>query len=354
MTTEWVVERTPSERFPYRITLRRGGRLLLALRAKDKWPGPKGHVFCLRESEAPEDLAELAEEERVPVTALDRFGRRLALVLDRPVRKRCDFVFLTKRYRHKPGEYEQIFFRTQQGLKGHRARSRVNLFDTGGLTVLIDSAERYPWRFKDAETQRYRLPAGDYAVLHDERIAAVVERKTFDNLLTDIGQLQVLHQQLAELASWPHAALVVEARYSDFLDPKRLAGRWPATHTARVLAELAVEHPTLPIVYAGERKLANEWAAGFFRAVAARLAEPAPQAVAEAAAGYRGGSEGIDVSVRRAILHELPAAFRIADLEARFSGVPRARLRRVLHGLREEGRLERVGNGPAARWQRRA
>jgi hypothetical protein len=31
----------------------------------------------------------------------------------------------------------------------------------------------------------------------------------------------------------PPSALVIEADYRDFLDPARLAGRWPAAHVAR-------------------------------------------------------------------------------------------------------------------------
>lgn len=346
----WIVERTTDGAFPWRITIVRGREQLLALRAKDKWPGASGNIFCLRETE-PTDLETLVEEERVPVLSMNHFGRKLSLVLDRGMRKRCDFLFLEKRYKHKEGTYEQIFFRTQAGVKAHRSRSRVNLFPTQGLEIAIDTRERYPWRFNNASTRRSRLPAGDYALYHDQVPIAVIERKTFDNLLTDMASLQVLHQQFGELASYPRAAVVVEARYGDFLDPRRLAGRWPATHMARVLAELSVEHPGLPVIYAGERKLANEWARGFFAAAKAKAEQAVPEIIARASAGHRQvPGPGLDVGIRQAVSHDMPDGFRFTQLANRFPDVPKPRLRRVLNALRDEGRLTTQGKGRGTRW----
>ncbi|MGC8900817.1 MAG: hypothetical protein ACP5OF_05100 [bacterium] len=47
----------------------------------------------------------IEEVERVPVVSLNRYGKRLAVVLDRAINKRCDFLFLTKRYKTQEGEY---------------------------------------------------------------------------------------------------------------------------------------------------------------------------------------------------------------------------------------------------------
>jgi len=129
---------------------------------------------------------------------------------------------------------------------------------------VVDSGERYPWRFPGAAVERRKLPVGDYALLDGERAAAVVERKSYDNLLSEVGAIQALHQQLADLASRPPAALVIEADYRDFLDPARLQGRWPPAHLAWVLAEVTALHPGLPVIYAGNRKLANLWTYRFF------------------------------------------------------------------------------------------
>ena len=67
---------------------------------------------------------------------------------------------------------------------------------------------------------RRKLPVGDYALVEDERLVAVVERKTRENLLDNVHELKGLHQQLAELGSYPHAVVVVEAQYADFVEPR--------------------------------------------------------------------------------------------------------------------------------------
>lgn len=353
MPTYWRLERTPDPKFPYRISLEQDGVVTLALRAKERWPGPKGNVFCLREREPPAADEDREELERVAVTSLRRQGKKLALVLDRPKRRRCDFLFLTKPYKNRPGHYEQIFFRTQDAARTHPSRGRTQLFGDYPLTILIDSGERYPWRFPGAEVRREALPAGDYAMHQDDQIQALVERKTFDNLLTDLGQIQILHQQLSELASYPHPALVIEAPYGHFLEPGRVAP-WPAAHVARALAEISAVHPGLPVIYAGNRKQANEWTHGLFRAVAARLADTAPAAVAEVQARYTPATSpgGSALAVRREVLHEMPPRFTMGMLRGRFPHLSTQQLRRTLHRLREEGHLTREGRRGGARWIR--
>ncbi len=353
MTTFWQVEQLDDPRFPYRITLEQDGQVTLALRAKDRWPGAGAQVFCLRERELPDPDEPRELLERVTVTSLQRLGRKLALVLDRPQRKRCDFLFLTRTYKNRPGEYEQIFFRTQAAVKASKTRGRTQLFGDYPIEVLVDRAERYPWHFASAEIRRENLPAGDYALYQDSQLQAVVERKSFDNLLRDLGQIQILHQQLAELTTYPHPALVVEAPYGHFLDPKRVAP-WPAAHVARALAEISAMHPTLPVIYAGNRKQANEWCHGLFRAVAKRLADTAPASVAEVRARHTPvkATGGASLSVRREIMHELPERFTMAMLSRRFPELTTQQLRPILHRLRSEGLLRREGHGRGSVWVR--
>jgi hypothetical protein len=71
--------------------------------------------------------------------------------------------------------------------------------------------------------------------LRHARLLAVVERKSFDNILSDLGAIQALHHTLADLSRVERSALVVEAQYGDFLNEKRLEasgrhhmwrGRW--------------------------------------------------------------------------------------------------------------------------------
>jgi hypothetical protein len=327
---------------------------VIAFRVQARWPGPGQQVFCLRER-ALDPAEPLTPLEQVPVAHLARVGRKLTVVLDRPNRKRCEFLAIRKARGDGTGELEQVFFRTESGIRAHRSGGRVELRSAPpGMDLVIDSMERYPWRFTGGTVVRRKLSVGDYALLLGEQVAAVVERKSFDNLLTDFGAVQALHQQLTDLASQPAAALVIEADYRDFLDPARLRGRWPAAHMARVLAELSALHPTLPVVYAGNRKLANAWTASFFEAVAMRRARPELELGLEVDRRYDAGPRPPEIAgrIRAAVLQELPDGFAFADLAARLPDIPPAQLRRVMAQLRREGRIVRAGAGRAARWSR--
>jgi len=276
----WVLEQCPgSDRFPYRLSISRTGPEpdAVVLRVADRWPKGRQHSFCLRESAPPRFAEALAEVERVPIVALQRHGNELTVVLDRPRLRRCHFLFLKRGYKNpQPGreEYEQIYWHTQRAETEHRPRVRLAPpAPPGSLSLRIAADEKYPWRFANAAVSRGRLACGDYALLDGEEVRAVVERKTFDNLLADFGLMDVLHQRLVELAAYEHHALVVEAPYEDFLNPKK-THHWGPTFCARALADIYARHPRLRIVFVANRKLANAWAQQFFEAVA-RLARPA-------------------------------------------------------------------------------
>lgn len=350
----WRVERTVSRGFPFRVSIEQDGRLILAVRAKAPWPGPGQNIFCLRERDF--DPAEPLEPvELVPVASLTRVGRKLTVVLDRPQRKRCEFLAVDKPRSDGSGTYEQVFFRTESGIRAHRSRSRVELrTQAEPLTVVIDSAERYPWRFPEATEVRRKLPVGDYGLILNGQLTAVVERKSFDNLLGDFGAIQALHHQLADLASFGIAAFVIEAEYRDFFKPTHLRGRWPATHVGRVLGELSALHPHLPIVYAGDRKSANAWTHQFFRSIAARDASPSPQLVLETIARYDAAPRGVSVDerVRKAALEFPEASFATKVIADLFPALSAERIHRILGHLQEEGLLRREGRGRGVRWFR--
>jgi len=115
-------------------------------------------------------------------------------------------------------------------------------------------------------TDRGNLPSGDYALMDGDRILAVVERKTLENLLADFGMMPVLHQRLAELATYDNHALVVEASYADFLNPKKVH-HYTVAFCARAIAELYALHSNLRIHFCANRKVANEWTRHYFAAV---------------------------------------------------------------------------------------
>lgn len=353
MTATWFVQRTPDARFPFRIAIEQDGRTLFAVRAKAPWPGAGSQIFCLREREL--DLLETLEDvERVPVVHLARLGRKLSVTLDRPQRKRCEFLILEKPRKDGSGVYEQVFFRTEAAVRAHKSSKRAELSARPGqpLDVVIDSMERYPWVFPGAHVQRRKLPVGDYALVHDERPHAIVERKTLQNLLGDLSELKGLHQQLAELAAWPHAALVIEAQYADFGNPAKI-GQWSAAHLLRVLGELPALFPTVQCVFAGNRKLANVWAQRWFAAVHAALVQPRLPQVAEPVARYDAAFDGgLDARIRHAALHELPDGFEITLLRRQVPEAPAARIKRIIDQLRAERRVVAEGRGRGTRWRR--
>ncbi|MBL7209254.1 MAG: ERCC4 domain-containing protein [Dehalococcoidia bacterium] len=264
----WILERCVSDRFPYRLQIMRGEKPWLILRTQDRWPTVGRNIFCLREEEPPPAGEVLEEIERVPVIAFHERGRRVSIILDRKRYKRCDFLFLTKSYKRKPGEtYEQVFWLTQRSIEQHRPSTKLTRYPVAaGMTIRIASDERYPWRFPIAHIERRLLPVGDYALVDGDRVLAVIERKTFDNLLADFGIMPVLHQRLAELTTHENHAFVIEALYSDFLNPKKVR-YYTADFCARAIAEIYSLHPRLRVVFCGNRKLANEWARYYFFAV---------------------------------------------------------------------------------------
>lgn len=350
MAHEWIVERTTNARFPFRIRIEGRGRTVLAVRAQNAWPGPGGQIFCLREPAAGAREERFEPLERVPVAHLARLGRKLSVTLDRSTRKRCEFLKVEVQDGGGAGVREQIFFRTQAAARGHRSSGRIEVWPAETFDLVVDVAERYPWSFPGATVARRRLPVGDYALLDGERLKAVVERKSLDNLLADVTRLRSLHQQLTELSSYPTAALVVEARYDDFADPKRIKA-WQPNHLLRVLAELQVLHARLPIVYAGSRRSANVWAQRFFAAAAGHGSQPAPAFGADALPFFEGAAAdgGLDVRIRETV-REARSGISARALLERFPAADLPRVQRLLRALRDEGHAHCEGRGPQARW----
>jgi len=279
---EWVLERCANQRFPYRLQVFRSDKLWFTLRVQDRWPTANRNIFCLREEEPPDTDDPLDEVERVPIIAVHARGPRVSLILDRPRYKRCDFLFLVKPYKNRPGKsYEQIYWMTQGGMTQRRSGARlVSTRSRHDFAVRIASDERYPWRFPNSNTERGRLPIGDYALVDGEEILAVVERKTLQNLLAEFGVMPTLHQRLLELASHEHHAFVVEAPYEDFLDPKKVRP-YSASFCAAAIAQLYAVHPRLRLVFCTNRKTANEWTRNYFAALWKQRADAATSLVAE-------------------------------------------------------------------------
>jgi hypothetical protein len=232
----------------------------LILKSRDTWPRT-AKVYCHRAETWPEP-AEVVEE--VPVRSCVRRGVAIDLVLDRSRENRSQFVFTTIQ-----GGRKGIFWQSARTTRRARPGIRVPTRRASGhtdLAVLVDTRERYPYRFtnQQAKVQRRGLPAGDYGVELDGEIVAVVERKTLADLSARLvdGNLPYL---LAELATLPRAAVVVEDRYADVFKLTHVAPGF----VAELLAAVQVRYPTVAIMFCETRPLAEEWT---FRFLGAALA----------------------------------------------------------------------------------
>jgi len=339
MNLEWVLESVDHPRFPYRLSIRQGGENLLVLRVQDRWPGQKGHIFCLREKSG-DFSPTLSEVERVKVISFKRYGKRISVVLDRGKEKRCDFLFLTKKYKSGEGEYEQIFWRTQAGLLGNKPRLKLSTYHKGEMDIIVDIGEKYPWTFPDCNVEKDRLPVGDYALKGKSGIIAIVERKTFDNFVAEFSKMQIFHQQLGELSSHKHSALLIEANYADFFKPGRLK-YYPPVFAAKAIGELYAFHPALSIIFAGNRKLANEWTYRFFSAVRANNEDNIPPSVSETIAKYEYQSSRLDYfGLKDLVRKKLPEEdFNLNFLKKEFPFADRFTLRKILYSLKKKGMI---------------
>ena len=135
----------------------------LVLKARDSWPRT-AKVYCHRAEHWPED-PEIVE--RVPIRSCQRRGVAIDLVLDRPRENRSQLVF-TRIQGGREGIFWQSARTTRQARPGIRVPRR-RAAELAHLTILVDTRERYPYKFtqQQASTERRALPAGDYGIAND-------------------------------------------------------------------------------------------------------------------------------------------------------------------------------------------
>ena len=261
--SHFIVARNPSgvSRLPFLlcVPLHSGA---LWLKTRTDWPRSE-RVYCHPLLEPPTYVDEIA---RVPIRACIRRGPCIDLVLDRAQNHRSQFIETEYRGR------KLLFWQSARAAKAARPNLRVpKVRARMPLELIIDAHERYGYTFADLDltVAKERLAVGDYAVRVDGKTVAAVERKTLADLANSLVN-GGLGFAMAELATLPFAAVVVEGRYSDVMRyPHVRAGFLP-----ELLARLAVRYPAIPIHFLENRKLANHWTAQFL--VAAGAAAPLP------------------------------------------------------------------------------
>lgn len=316
----------PDSSLPYllRVPLDEG---TLVFRTKGTWPRTSA-LYChpVAADEWPGDAAVV---ERVALRACRRRGAAIDVIADRGREQRSQIVFTRGRGR------EMVFWQSPRTRKQARPDVRTPTARASGvaeLRIVVDAHERYPYTFTDQQvtTVRRGLRCGDYAIVDDgDRTVAAVERKSLADLVGSVlsGRLRFA---MAELAAIPHAAVVIEDRYSQLL---RLDHARPAV-VLDGLAELQVGFPSVPLMFCETRKLAQEWTYRFLAAAHVRQGDesaareraglPAPQA--SGAGGTAGGSpepspsqvrtwaraQGIEVSDRGRVRAEVVEAWKCA------------------------------------------
>ncbi len=271
----------PESSLPYLLRLPLGKGLVF--RTKGTWPRTNA-LYChpVAADEWP-DVPEIVE--RVALRACARRGAAIDVIADRGREQRSQIVFTNARGR------EMVFWQSPRTRKQARPDVRIPTARAVGiaeLEILVDAHERYAYQFpgQRVRTVRRGLPCGDYAIGAGGNLVASVERKSLADLVSSLisGRLRFA---LAELATLPRAAVVVEDRYSQIFALTRVR---PA-QVADGLAELQVRWPTIAIVFCENRKLAEEWTYRYLAAAHA-WAEAEVPAIARIGAVEDGGAEG--------------------------------------------------------------
>ncbi|HEY5882995.1 MAG TPA: ERCC4 domain-containing protein [Nakamurella sp.] len=239
----------PDSRLPYLLRLPLGGGMVF--RTSGTWPRTKA-LYC-----HPVDLAEWPDEpeivEQAPIRSVARRGAAIDLVLARGRENRSQIVFTSARGR------DVVFWQSPRTRKQARPNVTTPTARAAGipdLQIVVDTREQYAYRFATQQVTitKRALPCGDYGLIVGGQLIAAVERKSLTDLVSSLiaGKLRFA---VGELATLPRAAVVVEDRYSQIFKLDRIR---PAV-IADGLAELQVRWPTVPIMFAETRPLAEEW-----------------------------------------------------------------------------------------------
>jgi hypothetical protein len=323
---ELLIARNPDSdsTLPYLLRLPLGSGLIF--RTKGTWPRTSA-LFCypVPRSEWP---AEPEVVERIPLRSCVQRGAAIDVIADRGREHRSQIVYTKARGR------DMVFWQSPKTRKQARPNVRVPTARAAGivdLEILVDVHERYPYGFagQQVRTTRRALPCGDYAVEVDGALVASVERKSVADLTSSLtsGKLRFA---VAELASLPRGAVVVEERYSslfkqDFVRSSVLADG---------LAELQIRYPSVPVMFCDSRKLAEEWTYRYLAAARTWVSEgemdlpierpPVPKKEPTKSTGFETGPSagelrawallhGWTVSDRGRISAEIKAAWRSAQ-----------------------------------------
>ncbi len=269
---KWILYKNSdidNKNFPYILFLEKNPGNNICLKTQDKWPATGKKIFCKYKGEiSEENLPQSEIVETNYISSMKQYGKKLTIILDRKIKKRCWFIFIEKEYKTKQGKYYQVFWDTQSYAVSERPGAYIS---TGGKKtkfdeIIIDINEKYPYKFENQNITKKKLDVGDYALKIGDEIIAVAERKTLNDFKAQLAKLDVLKTQLLELSKYKYKAVIFEAPFADFMDNDKLK-YYPGYFVSEVITQLMVEFKDIQFVFLSNRKVAQEWLFRWFKRI---------------------------------------------------------------------------------------
>lgn len=242
--------RDAESRLPYLLAIPVEGGLLLA---RESWPRA-ARVYCHPLSEGWPEQAEIVE--RVPV----KLCRRRGPAIDLPRLSRSQFVFTEVRGR--PAISGRRRRRRAAPTRGRAfrvdARSR-------SLTILVDTRERYPYRFSGRPVERNGRPCLR-ATTRSGAPGTCLPQWNADarGLRHELVRRDVVFP-VQRLGDAPLAAVVAEGGYSELFRLQHVEPVW----IADVLSRLHARYAEIQVTFPDSRMFAEEWSYRFLASAAA-------------------------------------------------------------------------------------
>ena len=137
------------------------------------------------------------------------------------------------------------------------------------VSIIVDTREQVPYAFGSRQVVRQALPAGDYSVEGYESTIAV-ERKTLEDFVHSvIRDRERFKKELAKLAEYPHACVVVEAGLPDVLLSRYPSGAHPHSVFGATVS-ICVDHG-VPVFFCGDRQTARRFTEEFLLRAAMKM-----------------------------------------------------------------------------------
>jgi ERCC4-type nuclease len=141
----------------------------------------------------------------------------------------------------------------QTPASGPTARRRIGKKDVADFVIAVDTREQRPYRFQRAVVKT--LLTGDYSIVGlEERVA--IERKTKEDAYSSLGRGRArFARELARLARFDYAAIVIESSLPEFLSAPAFSRMNPKAAIRSIVA-WSVRY-RIGVFFAGDRPHGN-------------------------------------------------------------------------------------------------